>query len=53
MLPAGASQERKQGVLTNLVRGTQIAVRSASEREDDRPRQHIRISYQDPVAPRA
>ena len=49
MLPASASQARKQEMMTNLVKGTQIAVRSASENQEDRSAGNIyRISYQDP-----
>jgi polysaccharide chain length determinant protein (PEP-CTERM system associated) len=49
MLPADASAARKQDVLTGLVSRTQIAVRSASEHEEDRSAGNIyRISYQDP-----
>lgn len=49
MLPADASKERRQEVMTNLVKGTQIAVRSASENQEDRSAGNIyRISYQDP-----
>ena len=49
MLPeSGASQERVQQVLLALGSHTQISVRSASEREDERTAGNIyRISYQD------
>jgi polysaccharide chain length determinant protein (PEP-CTERM system associated) len=49
ILPADASKEHRQEVMTNLVKGTQIAVRSASENPEDRNAGNIyRISYQDP-----
>jgi polysaccharide chain length determinant protein (PEP-CTERM system associated) len=50
LLPEGAvSPERQQRVLLRLSTHTQIAVRSASEREEDRTAGNIyRITYQDP-----
>jgi polysaccharide chain length determinant protein (PEP-CTERM system associated) len=49
MLPAGSSQARQQAVLSGLMSRTQIAVRSASEHEEDRNAGNMyRISYQDP-----
>ena len=50
MLPAtGASEARQQHVLTALATHTVIAVRSASEHEEDRNSGNIyRITYQDP-----
>ncbi len=49
MLPADASQAHKQQVMSGLIEHTQIAVRSASEHEEDRSAGNIyRISYQDP-----
>ena len=49
MLPAGSSPAHQQAVLSGLISHTQIAVRSASEHEDDRNAGNMyRISYQDP-----
>ena len=49
MLPAGSSQAHQQAVLSGLMSRTQIAVRSASEHEEDRNAGNMyRISYQDP-----